>query len=308
MTWMRICLSLAAAAALMAGPAWAGQTARPDGSLIDWSLDRRAGGAKQGLLLLAQGSGCESVLDNANIERGKGLLPDFAVLTVEKYGVAPHSKPAATQDGCSPTFYAHHTISQRVEDYQRVLALVEREPWWNGQLVLFGGSEGGAAVTLLAPRVHPSATVIFSTGPGQTFRQTFKLAVPPPVWAEAEAVFARVEAAPESAEVWGGNSYRWWADILDHDLLADLLAVETPILIVHGENDRSAPVASARAARDGIRKADRCNLTYWEFPGYDHQMRDASGGGHIEEVLGRISGWLRRELAAPDGVQCGPGA
>lgn len=308
MTWIRDLLGLGAAAALLAGPAWAGQTPRPDGSLIDWSLDRRAGGAKQGILLLAQGSGCESVLDNANIERGKGLLSDFAILTVEKYGVAPHGKPTVGEGGCSPAFYAHHTISQRVEDYQRVLALVEKEPWWNGQLVLFGGSEGGAAVTLLAPRVQPTATVIFSTGPGQPFRKTFKLAVPPPVWAEAEATFAKVQAAPESAEVWGGNSYRWWADILDHDLLADLLAVETPILVVHGERDSSAPVAAARLARDGVRQAGRCNLTYWEFPGYDHQMRDRDGGAHIEEVLGRISGWLRRELAAPDPVRCAPGA
>lgn len=305
MNGMRTWLGLCAIAALLAGPAWAGasQTPRPDGSLIDWSLDRRAGGAKQGLLLLAQGSGCESVLDNANIERGKGLLPDFAVLTVEKYGVAPHSKPTGPE-ACSPAFYAHHTISQRVEDYQRVLAVVEKEPWWNGQLVLFGGSEGGAAVTVLAPRVQPAATVIFSTGPGQRFRQIFKLAVPPPVWAEAEAVFAKVRAAPDSAEVWGGNSYRWWADILDHDLLADLLAVDTPILVVHGERDASAPVAAARAARDGVREAGRCNLTYWEMAGYDHQMRDTAGGAHIEEVLGRISGWLRRELTDPDRVAC----
>lgn len=130
MTWMRTCLGLGAAIMILAGPAWAeaGQTPRPDGSLIDWSVDRQAGGAKQGILLLAQGSGCESVLDNANIQRGKSLLPDFAVLTLEKYGVAPHGQPAARQDGCSPTFYAHHTISQRVEDYQRVLALVEQEP------------------------------------------------------------------------------------------------------------------------------------------------------------------------------------
>ncbi|HYY53583.1 MAG TPA: hypothetical protein VE755_11960, partial [Myxococcales bacterium] len=92
--------------------------------------------------------------------------------------------------------------------------------------------------------------------------------------------------------LWGGNSYRWWADILDHDLTADLLSVHAPILMVHGDRDRSAPVQIARMVRDDFQRAGRCNLTYWEFSGYDHQMQDAAGAPHIDEVVQRIAGWL----------------
>ena len=271
------------------------QTARrDDGSLIHWTLDRQHTAAKQGILVLAQGSGCLAATKNPNLERAKSLLPDFAVVTVEKYGVRPDDAPKDPFGGCSRDFYAHHTVSQRVADYQRVLAKVETSPWWDGRLVLFGGSEGGAAVSMLAPRVRATALVVFSTAPGRSFRQAFKLAVPPEVAAQADSEFARIKADPLSSKLWGGNSYRWWADILDHDLTADVLSVRAPILIVHGERDRSAPVQVARMVRDDFQRAGRCNLTYWELPGYDHQMQDSAGVSHIDEVMQRISGWLAK--------------
>jgi hypothetical protein len=54
---------------------------RDDGSPIHWSLDRQHRRPRQGILLLAQGSGCLAATENANILRAKGLLPDFAVVT-----------------------------------------------------------------------------------------------------------------------------------------------------------------------------------------------------------------------------------
>src|SRR5206468_1586080 len=115
--------------------------------------------------------------------------------------------------------------------------------------------------------------------------------------AEAESEFAKIKADPVSSKTWGGNSYLWWADILDHDLTADLLSVRAPILLVQGERDQSAPVQVARMVRDDFQKAGRCNLTYWEFPGYDHQMQDAAGASHIEEVMRRIASWLAERIS-----------
>jgi pimeloyl-ACP methyl ester carboxylesterase len=277
---------------------------RDDGSLIHWSLDRQRRRAKQGILVLAQGSGCLSASENANLARAKGLLPDFAVVTVEKYGVHPYDRPKDPFGGCSAVFYAHHTVSQRVADYQRVLASVETSQWWDGHLVLFGGSEGGAAVSMLASRVKPTAVVLFSMAPSRSFREVFKLAVPPDVARQADSEFAKIKANPLSSKIWGGNSYRWYADILDHDLTADVLSVRAPILIVFGERDRSTPVQIARAVRDEFNRADRCNLTYWEFEGYDHQMQDAAGASHIDEVMQRISGWLLSNLSKEPSKGC----
>jgi len=83
------------------------KTRRDDGSLIYWSLDRQHREPKQGILVVAQGSGCLAATENANLARAKSLLPDFAVITVEKYGVHPHDRPKDPFGGCSATFYAH---------------------------------------------------------------------------------------------------------------------------------------------------------------------------------------------------------
>jgi pimeloyl-ACP methyl ester carboxylesterase len=262
-------------------------------------MDRQHSGPRQGILVLAQGSGCLAASENPNLSRAQKLLPDFVVVMVEKYGVGPHDAPKDPFNGCSPAFHAHHTVSQRAADYQRVLAEVKNAPWWDGRLVLFGGSEGGAAVAMLAPLVRPTAVVVFSTAPGRSFRQSFKLTVPPDVAARADSEFAKIKANPLSSKLWGGNSYRWWADILDHDLTADLLAVPAPILIIQGERDRSAPVQIARRVRNDFERSGNRNLTYWEFPGYDHQMQDAAGASHLDEVMQRISGWLVKVTASP---------
>jgi pimeloyl-ACP methyl ester carboxylesterase len=255
--------------------------------------------------VLAQGSGCLPATKNPNIDRAKRLLPEFAVVTVEKYGVHPGDAPKDPMGDCSATFYAHHTVSQRVADYGRVLAETSVAAWWDGRLVLLGGSEGGAAVSMLAPQVRPTAVIILSTAPGRSFRKGFKLMVPPEVAAQADSEFAKIESDPLSAKTWGGNSYRWWADVLDHDFTADVLLVNAPILLVHGERDKSASVQDARQVRDEFSRAGRCNLTYWEFAGYDHQMQDASGASHIDEVMQRIASWLAERVGTrQSGDEC----
>ena len=271
---------------------------RDDGSLIYWTIDRQGGGAKQGVLLAAQGSGCLAATENPNIANAKRLLPNFAVVTVDTYGVEPHAKPKDPFEGCSATFYSHHTVSQRVVDYQQVLNHLKSEQWWNGQLVIFGGSEGGAAVAILAPRVNATAVVIFSSAPGHSFAELFKMTAPLEVAQHADEEFKKIRAAPNSANVWGGNSYRWWTDILNQDMTVDLLRTKSPVLLVQGERDNHAPVAIARQIRDEFQRAGRNNFTYWEFPGYDHAMQDEHGTSHLDEVMAQISKWLTEQIVS----------
>ena len=64
--------------------------------------------------------------------------------------------------------------------------------------------------------------------------------------------------------------------------------------MIHGTRDESAPIASARAARDLLRAAGKADLTYREYAGYDHFMADA-GGSHRDEVMAMAADWLRRQ-------------
>lgn len=280
-------------ASAFAGTSEARTTLRPDGSEIHWQIDRRGKSGKQSVVVLAQGSGCLPTGKNENLIRFRALAPGHAVLTVEKYGVSPADKASAASGECPAAYARGHTVSQRADDYERVLGELKREAWWDGRVALFGGSEGGAAVAVLAPRLEKlDAVIIMSTGTGIPMADWIKDALPPPVAAQADGIFARIRENPQSIEMWGGNSWKWWADIMDRDLAQDLMKVRSPILIIHGERDQFAPVRAARATRDRFAAAGLTNLTYREREGLDHFMVDSAGTSLLGQVLDEARAWL----------------
>ncbi|AHE52702.1 alpha/beta hydrolase [Sphingomonas sanxanigenens] len=293
-----IALSFLTVASAAAGKPFTRSSLRPDGSTIIWYLDRQAGEARQPILVLAQGSGCTSVISNANIEAAKKLLPTAAIVTVEKYGVLKGDAPKAFPEHCRPSYMTHHTISQRVADYRLVIARLRNEGWWNGKLILFGGSEGGAAMQILAAEVHPNAAVIFSSATGMPFREAFVRVLPPSEAITVPRQIAAIRKDPTSTKTWLANSHRWWSDIMDRRLSDDAMrATSTRFLVVQGRRDQSNPVISARAFVANFRKAGFRNVTYWEFPDYDHTMVDRQGNAHMSDVLAKISEWLEQILA-----------
>ncbi|MDW6005464.1 alpha/beta hydrolase [Vibrio mangrovi] len=273
-------------------------TARGDGTFIHWQLNAISSDTSQPLLLVAQGSGCLPTRANKNIELLRRVLPEYAILTIEKYGVNPEVIPKDPMNSCSSEFYANHTVTRRVEDARLVLHDLQARNLWHGNLILFGGSEGGAVVSILSHEIDAvDAVVVFSTGTGMTMAEFFPQIVPPPVAKQMQAVFEQARANPMSQEIVGGNSLRWWADILDRRLSDDLLKSSVPVLLIHGENDRHAPVAAARATQSAFAFAGESeHLTYWELPHRDHQMRDEEGKSHLETVFDQVAAWIRTQM------------
>jgi pimeloyl-ACP methyl ester carboxylesterase len=267
---------------------------RAGGGPILWYLDRRGRSGRQGVLLLAQGSGCASVTKNPNLALAAATLrPADAVVMIEKPGVAPGDAPADPMADCRAAFRAEHTVSRRVADAGAVLDALARERWWNGRLTLFGGSEGGAVVAQLAAlRPEATAVVVFSTGVGEPLSASLPAVLPPPARPGLQAQLDAMRRDPTTDKVWGGNTYRWWADIMDRRLADDLAGARGRVLLVHGERDQSAPVASARAAANTLEAGLGAQFRYLEKPGLDHQMVDEAGRSRLHAVLAEIEGWL----------------
>jgi len=275
-----------------------GESVRTDGSTIHWSLDNSLVGQAQDLVLIAQGSGCDSPLANENVQLLGSIFDELMVLTIEKYGVKPGDAPVDPIEDCSAEYYANNTISQRVDDAVQVLEELQSRQIWNGDLALFGGSSGGAVVSILSARLPDTdAVVVFSAGAGQTLAESITQIVPQGVAAMLEQQFDRVGSDPDSIEILSGNSFRWWADIMDRRVSDDLLVSSAPILVVQGTLDRSSPVASARATRDAFEAAGDTRLTYWELEGLDHHMVDTSGASHMPETLNAVVQWISDQLA-----------
>ncbi|HZF96614.1 MAG TPA: alpha/beta hydrolase-fold protein [Allosphingosinicella sp.] len=288
-------LVAAAAMLLAAAPAGAETLAleRADGSAIIYHLDRPREGRRP-MLLLLQGSGCDRAGGDAQLAATAPVLaPGHAVLRIEKYGVG--TEGSAAVEGCPAAYWSGNTLTQRVLDAVQVIARLRRERWWNRELFVFGGSEGGAVAAMLAPLVPETrAVVIRSSGIGVPVAELIRAAVPPPVAAELPRILAEARANPSGAIRWGGASYRWWADAAELVPARMLLQTDAPVLLIHGARDQFAPVSSARAARDLFAAAGARNLTYREYPLFDHFMTDAGGVSHREAVLREAASWLRR--------------
>ena len=282
------CLALA-----LATPAPTATLARANGSQIAYHVDRGGRQGRQPLLLMLHGSGCDSVALNDRIPwMAQRMAPRHALLTVEKYGVAP----GADGDTCTDDYWRGNTLHRRVLDALQVVAALRRSRWWNGELVLFGGSEGGAVAAMLAPLVPETrAVVIWSSGIGLPVGEMIRSVLPPEARAEAGRVFAEARANPAADRIWGGASYRWWSDAIDLVPARALAQTRAPVLLIHGTSDQWAPVAAARAARDLVQAAGKADFTYREYDGYDHFMVDAGGVDHRAEVIAAAADWLRRQ-------------
>jgi len=267
------------------------QTVRPDGSLIDYTLDQPANA--EGLLVLAQGSGCTPGAQSQGLATFRAAFPSYAALIVEKVGISPDM--TIDETACPADFVERYTLSQRIEDYQLVLAALEPIA---GKLVLMGGSEGGMAVSILASQLDPDRTIILSSATGNTFGEMILSTVPPEGQDHVKAGFDAARANPDSAILFIGHTQRFWADSLDHRSLDYLLKADSPILLIQGGRDTSGPVASARITTDAFASAGHCNLTYWEFPSLDHGMADPSGKSHMATVAAQAAAWIATPVTA----------
>lgn len=265
---------------------------RPDGSRITYWLGKTRH-RSSGVVLVMQGTGCEAVSSKPNLRHAAEILrPGARALLIDKVGVGDADGTPAI-DGCSQHYWDQYTLSLRVQDCLRVIADLRRQPWWNREIVIFGGSEGGAVAALLAPLVpEAKAVIVLSSGTGVPVGELIRAAVPPAMAAEAPAVFAAARERPTGRERWGGLSYRWWDDAVDILPARSLVQSTVPVLLLHGVRDQSSPVSTARAGYKMARDAGKANVEYKEFAELDHFMCTADGTNHMDRVLSDTAKWI----------------
>lgn len=284
-------------ACLAANPALANSLTRPDGSIITYHLDRPA--EAEGIILIAQGSGCAPAATNPSLAAVRAAFPRHVAVTVEKSGVTPDAGIVDGFTDCPAEFHATYTLSQRIADYRAVFAHLRDNPALARlPLVLFGGSEGGLAVARLAETEAPQATIILSSGIGQTLAEIILSTLPPEGQGAVTAGFEAARADPEGDALFAGSSHRFWADILDQRALDSMIHASSPFLVIQGGLDRSSPPSASRPTLDAFAEAGRCSLTYWEFPGLGHGMETRDGTSRLEQVLEMAAYWAERPMPA----------
>jgi pimeloyl-ACP methyl ester carboxylesterase len=166
-------------------------------------------------------------------------------------------------------------VSEAIEDVAAALARVRRP----GQALLLAGSSMGAWIAVTAAargRIEPAGMVLIA--PAIDFVSRRLAEMDPDLRARLAAT-----GSVEVADAWPPFSrYRVTSDFLDDALALEPgdapLPVPCPVRILHGTEDESVPVETARRL---ARLLPDAKLT--EIPGGDHRLNT-----HIGEILGAL--------------------
>lgn len=281
-----------------------GTSKRLDGSEITYYLTKPYGKSKFSIALVLQGSKCKSVL--ASIVKDDLIIKNsFARLDIEKYGLTKDSKD------CPKEYLENNTIDGRVQDVLTVLHQIRKEPRWNHELYIIGGSEGAHLAPILALFIPETKKIVMmASGGGLTMEEDFLLVTKAQLAREAknateiqteltkmENQFKEMIVNPVSSKTYAGetNTYKWWASILKQRSLNFMLELDIPIFLVHGDNDSSSSVETSRLSEKMFKLKEKKNLRYKEYKDLDHAWNNKQGESKIKDVLLDIIAWMRQK-------------
>jgi pimeloyl-ACP methyl ester carboxylesterase len=278
--------------------------------------------AKRPVVLIIQGSGCQSVFQkheklvgggfqNLLLEKAKGRA---RILIVEKPGVKYLDQAArpGSAEKAPEEFLKEHTLPRwaaaNVAALQAVWTLPEIDP---SRTLVVGHSEGGIVAARVAAEL-PKVTHVASLaggGPTQLFDFIANSAPPRPgdkpgdAQRRMQAVYdewARIQKDPESiSRFWLGHPYRRWSSFLKHSVTEELLRTKARIYVAAGTRDAAIPVAGYDMLVAELRVRGR-DVTTERVEGADH-------GFHTEDMpkngppagmlalLGRVLEWFLTE-------------
>lgn len=276
---------------------------RLDDTEITYYLTKPYGKNKFPIMLVLQGSKCKSVFDT--VAKDDLIVKNgFARLDVEKYGLTKDSK------NCPQEYLDNNSIDSRVSDILRVMQSIRKNPRWNHELIIIGGSEGAHLAPILATYIpETKKLVMMASGGGLTMAEDFILVTKAQLAKAAkntneikieiekiEKQFNEMLGNPVSNKFYAGetNTYKWWASILKQRTANYLLELEIPIFLVHGDNDLSSSVETSRITEKMFNLKEKKNLRYKEYKDLDHHWFNKQGENKIKDVMLDILAWARQ--------------
>ncbi len=272
--------------------------ARKDGSEISYYLDKRAE-KNQTLLVLMQGSDCNSIKNNMFIQETFGQwLPNSDVLMVEKYGITallPYSQYEGERVDCPESYKRHDNPKQRTEDYEAVLdKLSSQYP----NIILIGGSEGATMVHLVVTKRNDIKAAIALNGGGRFFLDdvlyNIRHTTPKEHVEDALNGFQQFADAIKNNQIddeqfISEHSKIWWQQFFTIDLLKVIKSNHhTPVLIIQTLNDTNVNVDAFYQLSQDINQP---NVKFIKYNKLDHGFYNEQGERLTNEIIHDIQHW-----------------
>ncbi|MEO5888595.1 MAG: alpha/beta hydrolase [Ferruginibacter sp.] len=277
---------------------------RLNDSYIDVYHNKPFGNSKFPILLFCQGSGYDS--NTAGFLKLVKQFEKKAVgIAIEKEGVNYGDKG----DTLSDNYKQHNAVYNRLYDYLRLFQYMKvNASWWNGEVYVIGGSEGGLLAGMIAcfyPNVK--AVAILSFGGALNFGEAWPIssglqktedgAIKSEIDNEIKTVkdslnYIRSNATWVKSYSGDDNTYAWWNSIMDLRLENALLDLQIPIYLAQGAQDMMAPPVSAQRLNESFIQRGKTNLCYKEYKEYSHGFSDRENKSHIGQVFTEAIKWM----------------
>lgn len=271
--------------------------ARQDGSDIHYYLLHRRAEPTRKLLVLIQGSDCNSAKNNRfMVDTFGGAFPDHDILLVEKYGITD-ALPFNDRDGeradCPAETMLNDSLSVRVSDYAAVL---DRLKGRYDTVLLLGGSEGATVAEHTALASPVVDAVVAVNGGGRFFlddvTDSFRNS-PQPLDETQLAGFLAFTGAVKRNEVADDmlvsqHGPRWWREFLAADAQQTLNGQTKPVLVIQTLNDTNVSVTSFKQMQKAV---ENPVVTFRTFDNLDHYFKDTDGNRHTTQILAVIRDW-----------------
>ncbi len=287
-------------------------TNRDDGSkIVYYLLSQSQKKPSDTLLLILQGSDCNSVLNNESIFTDyMNVWPGADILIIEKYGIdngLSYSTDAERND-CPAQYIQNDSPEQRAADVATVLRLLKMRNDYP-EIIVLGGSEGAVVANLVSARVNDiSATVSFNGG-GRKFIDDVIHSIRAGSASKGEAEesvnsfegFSNhiLNGGPSELQV-SGHGYRWWFEMLSIDQLETLKKVNSPLLIIQGGRDLSVSPQKADEMILALEESGKYNIESLKYQELDHQFNSTDGTNKRKRVIADINAWLKSKLGKSD--------
>lgn len=271
------------------------------------------------LLVVIQGSGCgpvfEARADGLAATAGQDLLfklaaGRFAVLIVEKPGVAPES-PAIQEHGtaaeASPEFLRLHSLPAWVRAVSSAIDAARADPQVDGRasVRVLGVSEGAITAARLARHRPDVGHVAFISGFGcnqwddmliiarrEALTAAGSTTTSSEAWATAvqeslartEAGLRDVAARPDSTELFEGQTHLFWSTFGLACPADDLARARAAVLVAYGTEDEQVDADGVEAIRAACIEAGK-PITVLPVLGGDHSL-NTPGARPFQNLLG----------------------
>ncbi|MBW3696745.1 alpha/beta hydrolase [Vibrio sp. T187] len=272
---------------------------RQDGSSLTYYLTRSSQSQSNTLLVIMQGSDCNSVSHSSSInDQFSQVFPDADLLTVEKYGLNQDMSwnPNGDSPDCPTAYIQKDSPTQRTADYQQVIESLDSS---YENIIVLGGSEGGLVSSMVASQV-PSVDTLVSLNAGGRFfvddvLYNMEQTMPPEAFSEAKNGFLGFQQAVMNAEYMdinmSGHGFAWWKDMFTLDQTEILGKVSADTLILQSELDVNvSPELAERQAKQLM--GSRSNVSFVLIDGLNHSFENQQGESEKQTVIKQIQEWL----------------